>query len=269
MWFKQWIIEGYSLRQLAHQGRWSQAKLKQIKTYWLDQQPPLLDLELSKYQHLVCDGTYFRHTACLMVLWDALTHKPIASTFCTKENYNEAVSWFRKLKESGLMPVSLTTDGQTKVIQAAHEIWPNCLIQRCIYHIIRQGEMWLRRFPRSILAQDLKHVLYLLGKVNTPCEQEQWWKRYQGWKQHYQKQLLLLNAKDRVESDIIRAYRMVDHAYENMFHYLQNKQIPKTSNGLEGYFSHLKKHYRQHAGLRREHLHNYLLWYLYLKLQRE
>jgi hypothetical protein len=260
----RWVQEGYSLRQLCTQSHWSQSKLKQIKTYWLAQQPPVRPLIVPIPQYFIFDGTYFSHDYCLMVLWDARSHRPCASYFCQKENYHTAHTWFSCLKHQGIDPVSITMDGHIKVVQAIHDVWPTCMTQRCLYHIQRQGSMWLRRFPRLVCAQELKRLLYTLSSISSHHEQRIWWKTYQHWKQMYAYDIQQLRSQDKVESDIIRTYRMIDHAYQDMFWYLCDTHIPSTSNALEGFFSRLKKHYRNHAGLRKYHLQNYLLWYVYV-----
>jgi hypothetical protein len=49
----------------------------------------------------------------------------------------------------------------------------------------------------------------------------------------------------------------------DMFHYLDDPHIPTTTNGLEGYFSRPKSHYRQHRGLRPHRRPNYFAWYFH------
>lgn len=262
-WFEQWSKEGYSLRQLTTQSTIPYTTLKRIKQYWLDQPVPLPS-SYDTATHLVIDGTYFSHTCCLMVVWDADEHRVIAARFMKKESYEPAKTWFQELSTAGLTPTSITLDGHIKVTEAIHAVWPCCIIQRCLYHIQRQGEMWLRRFPRSRLAQDLKRIVHTLSQIHSPEEKEQWWSSYYAWREHYTVQRMQLQQTDKVDSDIIRCYRMIDRAYPHMFHFLYDTAIPSTSNGLEGYFSHLKRRYRQHAGLRKHHLEQYLLWYVYL-----
>jgi hypothetical protein len=250
---------------MSQQSPWSQSKLKRIKNYWLNQAPPCQKTKLEDYRCLVFDGTYFNKEDCLMIFWDSELHQPLAPKIAGKESYFNTIYWFKELKRQGLKPVSITMDGQTQVIKAIRETWPDCLIQRCLYHIQRQSEMWLRRYPRTALAFDLKLIVQQLNKIKAVSHKKLWWRRYQQWKQRYSFQIRLLDPKHKVESDTIKAYRMIENAYSNMFHFLDNQRIPSTSNGVEGYFSHLKRLYRQHAGLRRPNLKNYLLWYVYLK----
>ena len=46
-----------------------------------------------------------------------------------------------------------------------------------------------------------------------------------------------------------RSYLTIKRALPNMFHYIENNKIPNTTNGIEGFFSHLKNHLDLHRGL--------------------
>ena len=67
----------------------------------------------------------------------------------------------------------------------------------------------------------------------------------------------------RFFSDIKRARSMLLHALPDLFHCLDDPHISTTTNGLEGYFSRLKSHYRQHRGLRPHRRPNYFAWYFH------
>ena len=61
-----------------------------------------------------------------------------------------------------------------------------------------------------------------------------------------------------------RSYTTIKRALPNMFHYLSNPKIPSTTNGIEGFFSHLKNHLDLHRGLTVEHRIHFIKWYVYL-----
>ena len=50
----------------------------------------------------------------------------------------------------------------------------------------------------------------------------------------------------------------IKSAIPNMFHFLDDEAIPKTTNGIEGFFSHLKNHLDIHRGLTTEHRKNFI-----------
>jgi hypothetical protein len=74
-----------------------------------------------------------------------------------------------------------------------------------------------------------------------------------------------LPEKGEVFSDIKRARSMLLKALPDMFHYIDNHNIPRSTNGLEGYFSRLKRHYGQHRGLTPKKRENYFAWYFQFK----
>jgi hypothetical protein len=62
-----------------------------------------------------------------------------------------------------------------------------------------------------------------------------------------------------------RSFVTIKNALPDLFHYLENPRIPKSTNGLESFFGHLKQNIFIHRGLSKEHFKNYLKWYLYFK----
>ncbi|MEI6327127.1 MAG: transposase [Candidatus Roizmanbacteria bacterium] len=265
IWFKRWITEGYSVRQLSKQSGLSLKKMKEIKSYWMSQEPPTLTTSFETARYLIFDATYFNHERCVMVIRDSESRKVISTQYAVREDYAHTIDWFRYLQRQGLTPYSVTMDGQLKVIRAMTEVWSACIIQRCTYHIQQQGESWLRRYPKTQLARDLKSIIHKLSSIDTEHDRDIWHELFLSWRAFYSQQLQLLNPKDAIEGDTIHAYRVIENAYPNMFHYLTEKRVPRTSNALEGYFSHLKRLYRNHAGLRKIHLNQYLSWYIFFK----
>ena len=61
------------------------------------------------------------------------------------------------------------------------------------------------------------------------------------------------------------AYQLIIKAIPNMFWYLNDPEIPNTTNRLESYFKHLKEKLTLHSGLRIESKRNFIKWYLHLK----
>ena len=125
--------------------------------------------------------------------------------------------------------------------------------------------MWCRREPKTIYARKLRDIFLRVPKIRTKEEASSLVSSIIKWEQEYGQYIHSRAEKGRVFSDIKRARSMLLKALPDMFHYLNDPQICSTTNGLEGYFSGLKSHYRQHRGLRREKLASYFDWYMYLK----
>jgi hypothetical protein len=62
-----------------------------------------------------------------------------------------------------------------------------------------------------------------------------------------------------------RSAIMVIKALDDMFHFIADNNIPKSTNGLDSYFGHLKSNLAIHRGLSKEHRKGFILWYLFLK----
>lgn len=219
---------------------------------------------LSSVKHIIFDGTYFKRTNCLLLVIDK-NGFVLGFDYTNKESYQSCLELFSDLKTQGLNPVTIALDGNTNAIRAVLQTFPKIKVQRCLYHIQRQGLSWLRMKPKSDLGKQLKFLFLKVSSINTVEDKRLFINEFIHILTRYKSEIGRLDNKDKVESDILRAISLIKNAYTNMFHYLENKNIPKTSNRIEGYFSNLKTSYRKHRGIKQENRANYLHWYLYLK----
>jgi transposase-like protein len=163
------------------------------------------------------------------------------------------------------MPRSVTTDGNQQAMRTIRMLWPGVILQRCVVHIQRQGIMWCRRPPKRTDAKRLRELFLRISHIYSTEERDRFIEDFMAWEQHYGRRIQEQPERGRVFSDIKRARSMVSKALPDMFHYLDDPKIPSSTNGLEGYFSRLKGHYRHHRGLHRDKRHNYFKWYFYLR----
>ena len=137
-WFKLWVKESLSIRQLCLFSGHSKNKLERIKDHGLNQAPPK-QMDYSKYQHALFDGTYFHKQGCLAVMMDVLTPQLMDDAYVSNERYPNIHPLLLKLKGQGLNLKAVTMDGHRQVTLAFRRVWPEIKIQRCLYHILRQG----------------------------------------------------------------------------------------------------------------------------------
>ena len=262
-WFKLWITESYSIRQLSKLSGHSPSKLKRIKNYWLHQEPQESHDHI-KHKHLLFDGTYFHKNGCLVNL---MTHAQtvIAYRYVDKESYYNVHPWFSHLKEQGLSPHSVTMDGHLKVIEAIKEVWPKTIIQRCLYHIQRQGLQWLRTYPKTEAGKKLRSLLLTLCSIRSIKERNTFIQTYEDWLFKYKSFVRTLPRTSVAFIDLKRTMGLITNAIPNMFYYLNHSKIPATTNSLEGFYSRLKSDYQRHRGLSQKNRIQYLKWYCYFK----
>lgn len=268
-WFKLWITEGYSVRQLTDISGYSKAKIFRIINHWLTQSPNQLssEIDLSQVKYLTFDGTYFHKTGCLIVLMDIETKKYIYYEYVKKENYFSVSNMCKTLKQKGLNPKAITVDGHPQVIRSFRENWPTILVQRCLFHIKMQGRMWLREYPKTEAGKALKVLLSALMNVHSYEQQIFWIKSYDMWHSQYNKEIISLAKTSIAAKDLKRTMSLINNALTDMFHFIKDQKIASTSNLLESYFSKLKHKYRCHNGLTETHKIAYLKWFCYYKNQ--
>ena len=73
---------------------------------------------------------------------DAITQRVIMNAYVAKEGYKTVHPLLLQLKAQGLRPQALILDGHRMVIRAIREVWSTVTIQRCLYHIQREGVRW-------------------------------------------------------------------------------------------------------------------------------
>jgi hypothetical protein len=266
-WFEVWIKEGYSIRQISKISGYSASKIKGIKDYWFLQEPKGYSFDYKGIKYLLFDGTYFNKTNCFMVFMDTISGDIISSKYTARESYDSVREMSLELRNKGVYPISITLDGNLCVIHAIKEIWPEVKIQRCLYHIRRQGQMWLRHRPKTEAGRELRNLLEIIANVRTQREAEKVRRLFEGIKEKHKEYIGSIRARDIGLKDIKKVISLVNKAKDNMFYFLEDKKIAATNNKIEGFFSELKRKYREHRGIKKNKREQYLKWYCYYKNQ--
>lgn len=198
---------------------------------------------------------------------NAVDQKTISNIYAKKEGYRHVHEWFSKLKDEGLDPLYITMDGEKSVIRAINKIWPQTNIQRCLYHIQREGMRWLRTYPKTQAGKDLRCLLKTLCRINSYEERNEFITSYMVWLDKYRDFVLSLPRTQVAFKDLRKTMVLIYNALPDMFHYLDDVNIHKTTNALESFYSRLKADYRRHRGLTEENKIKYLQWYSYFENQ--
>lgn len=191
--------------------------------------------------------------------------KIISHIYAKKEGYQTVLLWLSNLKAQGLAPRYITMDGEQSVMRAIREVWPETKIQRCLYHIQREGLRWLRTYPKTQAGKELRHLLSTLCYIQSVKERDVFIQAFQQWLKQYSDFIKSLPKDNVAFKDLKRTISLINNALPDMFHFLDNSNVHKTSNALEGFYSRLKSDYRRHRGLTQEHKIRYLNWYCYFK----
>ena len=263
-WFKEWMLEGLTIKQIAKINKVSSSTVSRVIQYWIKKEPPKVkDLEEAKY--VILDGTYINRRTGLYVVMDGKNHRVIYGDYGISETGKHLKTFYYHLQKEGLNPLSATIDGSLQQLKYLRESWNNLIIQRCLVHIQRQGLSWLRQKPKRIDAMKLRDLLLQVLYIKTKEQSENFIKGFRIWEDRFGLELTRSTNRGKVFSDLLRTRSMILNALPHMFNYLDNPEISKTTNALEGYFGRLKHKYRTHKGLSLHKRKNYFRWYFYLK----
>jgi hypothetical protein len=190
--------------------------------------------------------------------------------FSDGEHYEEIKEDLNNLIKLGVQIESITTDGHKSILKAIRKTIPEVIVQRCLVHIQRMCLLWLTRFPKHLAGQELRRLVLLLLDIKTDNDRLYWAQQLDRWYAHHRHYLQEKTINQQTgrywytHKLLRRSYFTIKRALPNMFHHLTNPRIPATTNGIEGFFSHLKNHLDLHRGLTLEHRINFIKWYVYL-----
>lgn len=215
------------------------------------------------------DATYFENFN-LLCYQDHVDGYTQLIRFSDGEHYEEIKEDLENLIKLGVQIESITTDGHKSILKAIKKSLPDALAQRCLVHIQRMCLLWLTRFPKHIAAIELRRLVLQLLQIKTENDRIYWTRCLNDWFIRYKEYLNEKTFKEEsgrywfTHKMLRRSYYTIKRAMPNMFHYLSNPAIPNTTNGIEGFFSHLKNHLDLHRGLTIEHRIDFIKWYVYL-----
>lgn len=138
-------------------------------------------------------------------------------------------------------------------------------------HVVRQCKTWLTQHPKSLAAFELLQIVKKLSTIKSLEESGYWLLELYKWNEVHHS---FINEKTYDSNQtrfwykhkmLRKARHLLIKAIPNLFHYLDDPTIPKTSNRLESFFGHLKDKLRVHRGLSYSHKRNFIKWYLFFK----
>ncbi len=215
------------------------------------------------------DATYFKKF-CVVCYQDDEDNYTQLIRITDGEYYHEIKEDLDNLIKLGVQIESITTDGHKSALKAIKKALPDVITQRCLVHIQRMCILWLTRFPKHPAGVGLRTLVLMLLKIKTENDRLWWTRELDAWHKRYKE---YLNEKTFNEQTgrywythrlTRRSYFTIKRALPNMFHYLTNNKIPCSTNGIEGYFGHLKNHLDLHRGLSLKHRINFIKWYIFL-----
>jgi len=268
VWFRKWILERQTFKTLSRDSGLSIDTLQRVFYTFLERSPEVKILKREKV-HLRIDATYFKRF-CAVCYQDHEDGYTQLIRFSNGEHFEEIREDLSNLIKLGVQIESITTDGHKSILKAIKKSLPDAIVQRCLVHIQRMCLLWLTRFPRHIAGVELRRLVLQLLAIKTDNDRLYWTRQFLLWQEHHKSYLQEKTFNQTTgrywytHKLLRRSYLTIKRALPNMFHYLNDPKIPSTTNGIEGFFSHLKNHLDLHRGLTLQHRINFIKWYVYL-----
>lgn len=268
VWFRKWILERQTFKTLSRDSGLSIDTLQRLFYFYLEQSPTVKIIKRDKV-NLRLDATYFKQF-CLLCYQDHNDGYTQLIRFTDGEHYEEIKEDISNLIRLGVQIESVTTDGHKSILKALKKAAPDVVIQRCLVHIQRMCLLWITRYPQHVAGIELRKLVLLLMQIKTENDRLYWTKEFNNWHERHKNYLQEKTYNQQSgrywykHKLLRRSYTTIKRALPNMFHYLKNPAIPATTNGIEGFFSHLKNHLDLHRGLTLQHRIDFIKWYVYL-----
>ncbi len=267
IWFQKWVLERQTFKTLSRDSGLSIDTLQRTFYTFLEQSP---EIKIIKRQgvNLRLDATYFEKF-CLVCYQDHQDGYTQLIRFTDGEHYSEIKEDLDNLIKLGVQIESVTSDGHKSILKAIKKSMPDALAQRCLVHIQRMCLLWLTRFPKHESGRELKALVLMLLKIKTNNDRIYWTQNLEAWHLKHKDYLMERTYNQQTgrywftHKLVRRSYYTIKRALPNMFHYLSNPKIPATTNGIEGFFSHLKNHLDLHRGLTLKHRIDFIKWYMF------
>jgi transposase-like protein len=270
VWFRKWIMERQVYRYLIRDSGMSQSSIQRLFNIYL-KSPPKNIVKSKGNVHLLIDGTYFANGLCLVLYYDYDIQYVQLFRETNDEKYKEIKEDLENLKALGVQVYSVSCDGHRAILKAVSKAYPNAIIQRCLVHVKRQIKNYLSGNPKLEQAKQLLSISNKITYLKTVEQAQYWLVDFFNW---HREHLLFLEEKSYNEvsgrwwykhKNLHLACSHLINAIPNMFCFLNDPEIPYSTNQLEGYFTHLKEKLTLHRGLRFESKKNFIKWYIHFK----
>lgn len=271
VWFKEWVLGKQTLDRVSAHSGYSKSKIQRLFRHYLNT-PPVFSIPQKDSVHIIVDGTYFSSDICLVVYRNSEIKCTQLYRLSDNERYEEIKEDLENLRTLDIHVESVTCDGHPAILKAVKKVFKSKItIQRCLVHIQRMSRIWLTKEPKSICGQELLKITQQIHRITTHEQKLYWLRALYDWDITHQtfikeKSLNPITLRTWYTHKIIRRVRhLLIRAFPDMFHYLDNGKIHKSTNALESFFGHLKDNLSIHRGLTIKHRKNFIQWYLYLR----
>jgi len=159
--FREWVTEGYSVRQLADQSKKPKGHVRRdIRARLGAFRAMRVDEVFPGVSRLMVDGYALPGGKILIAYYEYVLEKLVWFEIADRENKETALAGLLTLRDSfGYDVRSFTVDGGAGILAAVREAYPAAAVQRCLVHVQRQARTYLTDSPKSPAGKALRKIV--------------------------------------------------------------------------------------------------------------
>ena len=273
-WFRKWVSGRMTIEEISKASGYSSRQLHRWFDEYLDEYPTWT-IKTTTPVYLLIDGTYYSNNHCLIVYRAENIKRTLFYRFTRAEDDDEIASDLVNIRSMGYKVIGITTDGGDNIVRGVEYVYPDVPRQRCVVHVQRECLNSITLHPRSPEARLLRNLVMKLNDVRSTNDKLYWLNMYRRWAEdnaEYACEKGVIHNTGQtyfIRNDLRKAYIHLRRAIPNLFQYIDNPGLPRTTNSLEAFFGHIKDQLRLHRGLSETRVDNSIKWYLYFNDERK
>jgi hypothetical protein len=201
-----------------------------------------------KLANVLMDTTYFGRSFGVMVFKDSLTGQVMHKQFVKQETNQLYLSGIEELIKKGIQIQAIICDGRKGLFQLFGEV----PVQMCNFHQVAIIRRYLTKKPKMLASKELWDLVLLLSKTDKESFVGGLSSWYSKWSDFLNERRIDPEGRSSyVHKKLRSAYRSLKTNLPWLFTWYDHfdKQIPNTTNAIDGQFADLKNKLRNHNGL--------------------
>lgn len=263
--FLDWLLSRKRQADLPGAGRTFRRKIEKCWNIW-----PIAPVTGEVCRVVYVDGIYIARNLVVLIACNDLH---VLSWYMARSENSSA--WTALLSRIPT-PDLVVTDGGVGFAKAVKKLWPNTLVQRCLFHVFCQVKGYITSHPKLPAGVELYGLSKELLHVKTLKQADMWVQKYQAWVLRWEDFLLektIIEGREFLTHDrLIKARNGLNRLVSagTLFNFLdpeltKTEPLPATNNRIEGGINALlRQMLRDHRGLSKMRRVKAVFWWCYM-----
>lgn len=262
--FVEWLLSRNKQIDMPGNGRTFRRRTSKFWALW-----PLPDVVDEIHRVIYVDGLYLARNVVILI---AASDDYVLSWYLTRSENSHA--WEALLSRIA-PPDIVITDGGVGFAKAVKRVWPDTVVQRCIFHVFNQVKRCTTTRPKLLAGKEIYQLSKELLHIKT-LKQAQWWtEQYLQWCEFWSEFLseyTYVDGRKEYTHERLRQARRALTGLVNknlLFAYLDprlntEEPMPSMNNRIENINGRIRSVLRDHRGLSLLRRIKAVYWWCYM-----